>query len=53
MTPAIDLTSEPAIDLTSRVEWWATSAGTVPVERTRAPDGNYVIQTWPRIWLWI
>lgn len=37
----------------SRLEWWATSAGTVPVEITPQDDGRADLRLVPRITLWI
>ncbi len=37
----------------SRLEWWATSAGTVPVQVTPQADGRNDVRQVPRITLWI
>jgi hypothetical protein len=38
---------------TSRLEWWATSAGTVPVQITPQPDWRNDVRPVPRITLWV
>lgn len=35
-----------------RVEWWATSAGTVPVQVTPQPDGTRDVRAWDGITIW-
>lgn len=36
-----------------RLEWWTTSDGTVPVERTPTPDGRASLSFWTNVTLWI